>query len=988
MLWDVEIRPAPGRRDAEADRAAEHARGLGLTVAPTASARSFLIEGDLTREQIERDAVPLLCDPVVEVAEVFALPRNAEARPGLGVTGGKEEVLNVLYLPGVTDNVARSAKGALERLGLDAANVASVRKYAVPADADPDQLDRLCRRVLANDSVEHVVRGPLTLGTLALGKPYRFERVVVPLAGLDDAALVRLSKDGQLSLSLAEMKTVQAHFADLGREPTDCELESIAQTWSEHCSHKTLAGPIRYDGPDGRVEFGNMLKETIFAATVAIRERLGAGDWCRSVFSDNAGVVHFDGVGADEQCVCIKVETHNHPSAIEPYGGANTGLGGVIRDPLGTGLGAKPLCSTDVFCFGPPDLPPDDVPPGALHPRTVLDGVVAGVRDYGNRMGIPTVNGAVLFDGRYVGNPLVFCGNVALISADKVAKKVSPGDRIVTLGGATGRDGIHGATFSSVDLHEESESVSGGAVQIGDAVTEKMLADVLLEARDRGLYSAVTDCGAGGFSSAVGEMGEKTGAEVHLDRAPLKYPGLSPMEIWISEAQERMVFAVPPADWPAFRDLAESEGVGVADLGAFTDTGRLVLKYAGETVADLAMSFLHDGRPLVVREAVYRPLAVSRPKLPSKTDWTDELKAILASPNVASKEFIVRQYDQEVQAHSVLKPLVGEAEDGPGDASVIRPLPGSPRGLAIGCGINPRYGDLDPARMAESALDEAVCNVVAVGADPSRIAVLDNFCWGNTERPETLGSLVRASVAVSDYAKALGTPFVSGKDSLYNEFAFTNAAGERNSVAIPGTLLVTAMGQVPDVARCVTMDLKEPGNAVFLVGQTKDELGGSHLNLVTERTGGVAPDVNPTLAPRVFAGLHRAIAAGLVRSCHDLSEGGLAVAAAEMAFAGGLGLFLDFDPAGDPLLSRCRSGGKDDPHPYLLFSESNTRFLVEVAPADGDAFREALGDIPVYWLGTVQAAGEPLEITDAGLTLIDAPLADLKAAWQSTFAGF
>ena len=983
MLWDVEIRPAPGGRDAGADRAAEIARGFGLKAVPVASARSFLIEGELTREQVERDAVPLLCDPVLETATVSALPaRNAEARPGLGVTG--EEVLNVLFLPGVTDNVARSARGALERLGLPVTNVASVRKYAVPAGGAPADLDRLCRRVLANDSIEHVLRGPLTLSTLALGKPYRFARVTVPLAGKSDEDLVTLSREGQLSLSLAEMKTVQAHFAGFGRDPTDCELESIAQTWSEHCSHKTLAGPIRYRGPDGEVRFENMLRETIFAATTAIRERLGPDDWCRSVFADNAGVVHFEGEGADEQCVCVKVETHNHPSAIEPYGGANTGLGGVIRDSLGTGLGAKPLCSTDVFCFAPPTTPADSLPPGVLHPATVMAGVVAGVRDYGNRMGIPTVNGAVCFDDRYLGNPLVFCGNVALIPGDKVAKKVSPGDRIVALGGATGRDGIHGATFSSVDLHEESEAVSGGAVQIGDAVTEKMLADVLLTARDRGLYSAVTDCGAGGFSSAVGEMGEQTGAEVCLNRAPLKYPGLSPMEIWISEAQERMVFAVPPANVQEFVTLAESEGVGAADLGAFTDTGRLVLKYDGETVADLAMAFLHDGRPRVVREATYEPPAVSPVSLPERTDWTAELLAILAAPNVASKEFIVRQYDQEVQAHSVLKPLVGEAEDGPGDAAVIRPLPGSRRGLTVGCGINPRYGDLDPARMAESALDEAVRNVVAVGADPARIAVLDNFCWGNTERPETLGSLVRASIAVSEYAKALGTPFVSGKDSLYNEFAFTDDRGERQSVAIPGTLLVTAMGQVPDISRCVTMDLKEAGNLLYLVGETKGELGGSHLlKLLSpqadDSSSGSAPAVDPDLAPQIFAAVHAAIADGCVRACHDLSEGGLAVAAAEMAFAGGLGAELD--------LAHLPDGGEPLSPAAALFSESNTRFLIE-APADLPATLDRhLAGTPHQRVGTV-TGGDRLVIREGNAPLIDASLADLKAAWQGTFAGF
>ena len=433
---------------------------------------------------------------------------------------------------------------------------------------------------------------------------------------MDDDALQVLSRQGQLYLSLVEMQTIQAHFRQLGRDPTDAELETIAQTWSEHCSHKTLTGRIRYREisaeagtaqacsglPEtGERTFQNMLKETIFAATQKIRQELGADDWCVSVFRDNAGVIRFD----DEYNVVFKVETHNHPSALEPYGGANTGIGGVIRDPMGTGMGAKPICNTDVFRFAPPDTPPEEIPAGVLHPRRIIKGVVSGVRDYGNRMGIPTVNGAVYFDPRYLGNPLVFCGNVGLIPRDMSFKEAKPGDMVVAIGGRTGRDGIHGATFSSAELHSESETVSGGAVQIGNAITEKMVLDVLLAARDRGLYTAVTDCGAGGFSSAVGEMGENIGAEVWLDRVPLKYEGLSYTEIWISEAQERMVLSVPPEKVDELIALCSSEGVEATVIGQFVPTGRLVLKYHGQQVADLAMEFLHGGRPAVVREAVW-----------------------------------------------------------------------------------------------------------------------------------------------------------------------------------------------------------------------------------------------------------------------------------------------------------------------------------------------------------------------------------------------
>ena len=566
------------------------------------------------------------------------------------------------------------------------------------------------------------------------------------------------------------MQTIQNYFLDLGRDPTNAELESIAQTWSEHCSHKTLAGRIAYRDENGEQRFENMLKETIFAATRQIRRDLGEDDWCVSVFEDNAGIVRFD----DEHNIVFKVETHNHPSALEPYGGANTGIGGVIRDPMGTGLGAKPICNTDVFCFAPPDIATSDLPPGVLHPRRVMKGVVSGVRDYGNRMGIPTVNGAIYFDERYLGNPLVYCGNVGLIPRDKSRKEVKPGDWIVSVGGRTGRDGIHGATFSSAELTSESESLSGGAVQIGNAITEKMVLDVIMQARDRGLYSSVTDCGAGGFSSAVGEMGEKTGAEVWLDRAPLKYDGLSYTEIWISEAQERMVLSVPPESWDEFESLCRSEGVEASIIGKFVQTGRLLLKYNDNVVADLPMELLHDGRPPIVRDAVYEAPPTSPLELPApgSLDLNGTLRKILGSLNVASKEWVIRQYDHEVQGGSVIKPLVGVENDGPGDAAVVRPVLNSYRGIAVSCGMNPHYGDFDTYHMAASAIDEAIRNCIAVGADPSRIAILDNFCWGYTDRPETLGSLVRAALACRDLAIAFGTPFISGKDSLNNEFSY------------------------------------------------------------------------------------------------------------------------------------------------------------------------------------------------------------------------
>ena len=979
MLCEIEIHPAAHLPDREAARVKSQCQALGVSsIRDVRAARSFLIEGNIAPATVEKIATGFLVDTVVETHQTHDLsaPHASNPKPEMPASKstGSKSLLNVLYKPGVTDNVADSIKTALLELGHAVTAVRTCQKYWFNDDADPADLKRVATKVLANDAIQQVVWGPLRMANLAVGSNYAFRLVTVPIRGMEDDQLTRLSREGQLYLSLPEMQTIRRHFAEQDREPTDAELETIAQTWSEHCSHKTLRGRVLYRDGQREIQFENLLKETVFAATVEIRRRLGSEDWCVSVFQDNAGIVKFD----DKQHVCIKVETHNHPSALEPYGGANTGLGGVIRDPMGTGMGARPVCNTDVFCFAPPDIPYDQLPAGVLHPRVVARGVISGVRDYGNRMGIPTVNGALFFDERYLGNPLVYCGNVAMIPVGKEAKQVRIGDFIVAVGGKTGRDGIHGATFSSAELTHESESLSGGAVQIGNAITEKMLLDVILAARDRQLYSAITDCGAGGFSSAVGEMGSESGAEVWLDKAPLKYSGLSYTEIWISEAQERMVLSVPPANWDEFEHLCRSEGVAATVIGKFTDTQQLVLKFHEHEVGRLDMHFLHAGRPPVIRDAVHRSLPQSSLAIPRQLRYDEALHKILGSLNVCSKEWVIRQYDHEVQAGSVVKPLVGASADGPSDAAVVRPDLETYRGLVIANGMNPRYGDLDAYWMAASAIDEAVRNCVAVGADPARIAILDNFCWGNTDRPETLGSLVRAALACRDVAIAFGTPFVSGKDSLNNEFSYLDESGRKQSVAIPPSLLISALGQIPDIRKAVTMDAKEPGNIVALVGMTMDELGGSHFALVQKLTGGTPPHVDGETAPRIFRALHTAIVAQCVRSCHDLSEGGLAAAAAEMSFAGELGLELDLAPLSD------RAGIADDA--VLLFSESNSRFIVEVAPQNWSQFATHFAGLPLVQLGKV-TAGSNLTIRGiAGSAVIDAPWADLKRSWKSPLA--
>lgn len=968
-IWQIDLLPSDGSPDRLANEVLADTADFGLPKSLVIkTARSFLVQGDLNAADAQRIGRDFLAEPVVEQTVIAPNGDAVFQSP----PEGAQTLINVMPLPGVTDSEAESALLAMKQLGLKVDAVRTVRKYWV-SELSADQQTLLCEKLLCNDSIEMTVVGPLVVDDLQLGRAYDFELTNVPIRAATDDQLVQISQQWQLSLSLVEMQTIQAHFKSLDRDATDIELETVAQTWSEHCSHKTLAGRIAYTDPDRTIEYDCMLKETIFAATMQIRADLGDDDWCVSVFKDNAGIVRFD----DDYNVAFKVETHNRPSALEPYGGANTGIGGVIRDTLGTGMGAKPICNTDVFCFAPPETPFDDLPPGVMHPRQIMKGVVAGVRDYGNRMGIPTVNGAVYFDPRYVGNPLVFCGNVGLLPKDKSFKEPQPNDLIVSIGGKTGRDGIHGATFSSAELTESSDITSGGAVQIGNAITEKMLMDVMLKARDENLYTAVTDCGAGGYSSAVGEMGEELGAEVWLDRVPLKYEGLSYTEIWISEAQERMVFSVPEENWAAFEKLCRDESVEATVLGKFTPTKMLTLKYDDVTVGEMSMAFLHDGRPPIVRQANYTPAPATPNKAEADGDYESGLKQILGSLNVASKHWIIRQYDHEVQGGSVIKPLVGVQNDGPGDAAVVRPVLDSRRGLAISCGMNPYYGELDTYHMAASAIDEALRNCVAVGADPAMIAVLDNFCWGYTDRPETLGSLVRAAIACQDVSIAMQTPFISGKDSLHNEFSYTDGEGNRQTISIPATLLISAMGQVPDVANCVTMDFKRAGNLIYQVGITGDHLGGSHWNLVTGHTGGYVPTVDTDVAKATFAKLHAAINAGWVRSCHDLSEGGLAVAVAEMAFAGGLGARVD--------VSDIEVQGNVDAELLdlvVLFSESNTRFVVEVEAENQSAFEAAMQDVALTLLGQVTDSSS-LEIVAQEETLVDVPIGELKEAWQS-----
>jgi phosphoribosylformylglycinamidine synthase len=926
MIYRVDVR-ARGDADPAGAALRRQITAMGIAVGGVAVARIFLIDTDDDSSAIGRVAHELLADPVVETAQIFRQTPDDSGRSRI----------EVHLKPGVMDPVAASTEMAIRDLGYTVHQVRTGRAYLIDAALDRAQLKQIADRFLANGVIESVYFQPYCPDKFpsAGAHPPALRRVT--LRHLTDDQLVKLSREAHLFLSLAEMQVIQAYFRRQEHEPTDIELETLAQTWSEHCVHKTLKSAVdvevrdEQDRPIASRHYANLIRETIFAATAQLMKQADGSDpFCLSVFRDNAGVVAFD----DTDAVCFKVETHNHPSAIEPYGGSATGAGGVIRDVLGTGLAARPVANTDVFCVADPDFN-QQLPRGVIHPKRILQQVVAGVRDYGNRMGIPTVNGAVYFDDRYLGNPLVFCGCVGLIPRDKIAKAARSGDAIVLIGGRTGRDGIHGATFSSAELTDTHSDEFSHAVQIGNAITQKKMADVVLKARDRGLFTAITDCGAGGLSSAVGEMGADIGAAVDLDKVPLKYAGLRYDEIWISEAQERMVLAAPPQNVPALLQLAGGEDVEAVVIGTFGGE-KLLLRYGGQDVGELSMKFLHDGIPMPTRKAIvsHHPRPVPAPA--TEEPLRQRLLRTLALPNIASKHWIIRQYDHEVQGGTVIKPLVGPLQIGPSDAAVIRPKLSSHRGVALGCGLAPDIED--PYAMALAAIDEAIRNVVAVGADPDRIAILDNFCWPSVDDPRTMGTLVRAAEACRDAALAYRIPFISGKDSLNNQF--TNRESGQ-VIRIPNTLLISAIGIIPDVRRCITMDFKRGGAAVYLIAAQ-----------------------NPTdLA--ALAATHRAmarlIANGLVAAAHDISDGGPLVAVAEMCIASGFGLSLDPDSlsSDDPLAPAV--GG------YIVepsTSTSQADLIAHFGPA-----------VQVVRLGIVQT--QPAQ-------LLQIPVSQLTAAWRGT----
>ena len=914
---------------------------LGIkSISETSVVDVFWLPAQTSSDHVQLLGAQLLCDGVTQ--RFYVGSRVIEAAHDLTIT----------FNDNVSDPTEETIKKAAHDLGVPLENVRAGKRYLFYGSPTPLEMELIISRLLVNPVLNKIVT--LELNKKKTDSIYHFELITVPLLQANFEQKTEIKK---LGFNDDELSAIINYFADIEkRNPTDAELETFAQTWSEHCVHKTFKAQISYE--DEIID--SLFKQTIYKATMDIN-----APWCLSVFKDNAGVIKF----TDDYAISFKAETHNHPSAIEPYGGAATGLGGCVRDVLGTGLGGKPIANTDVFCFGLPDTPYENLPKGALHPRRVFKGVKSGVADYGNRLGIPTVNGAISFDQRFVGNPLVFCGCVGLMPNWAVEMGTQQkDDLIVTVGGRTGRDGIHGVTFSSVELTDKSIHESISAVQVGDALTEKKLIDVILKARDQRLFNRITDCGGGGFSSAIGEMAANTGAEVYLHNAPLKDTSLSYCEIWISESQERMILSVPPTNVDKLMALCQSENVEVAVIGRFTDDRRLKLFYQENKVADLDMNFLHGGLPRRKLSATWEPIKHPEPLLPQKSNFNSELLEVLSSFNVCSKEWVVRQYDHEVQGGSVIKPFAGPHQ-GPSDAAVIRPLLDRNEGVVIACGINTKFGDIDPYWMAASVVDEAIRQVVSVGGDPRRIALLDNFSWGSVDKSENLGALVRAARACHDMASFYRTPYISGKDSLNNEFTVDN-----QSVSIPHTLLISALGFISDTHKAVSMDLKQAGNLIYILGVTKDELGGSEYYATRGYIGNQIPQVQASTNRSIYLALHQAMQQDLIASCHDLSEGGLAVAAAEMCFSSNLGMEME--------LGCVITGGLMPREDSVLFSESNGRFLVEVAPQNSEAFESLMLNKPFYPIAMVTQEPRLVILGENENEIINLSNTELREAWQ------
>jgi phosphoribosylformylglycinamidine synthase len=1000
----IEMATRPELPDAQGYAMAQAMRThLGLAVDNVRRHEVYLLEAALTPAELERIREEFT-DPVTQVSGAPHVP------PAVLGAESFDWLVQVGFKPGVTDNVGHTAKSAVGDIlgrplhageGVYTATAWLIKSAPGHALTRADA-ERIGRDLLANtviETIEVVSHDEWLAGAPHIVIP-KFRGEVQPttarisLAG-DDNELQRISHEGTLSLSLEEMRTIRDHFAaeaagaprqavGLDARPTDVELEMLAQTWSEHCKHKIFAARVHYTDERGQTRvIDNIFKTFIKGTTDDVAKRV---PWLVSVFHDNAGVIDFN----ERLDLVYKVETHNSPSALEPYGGAMTGIVGCNRDPLGTGLGAELMINVWGYCFAPVETPAERIPAGVMHPRRLRDGVHRGVIDGGNQSGIPYGVGWEFFDERYLAKPMVYCGTLGWLpkrlpdGREAAKKEVLPGDLVVMTGGRIGKDGIHGATFSSVELHKDSPVQ---AVQIGDPITQKKMSDFLIEARDLGLFRAITDNGAGGLSSSIGEMAGslmpgKGGVELDLALAPLKYPGLQPWEIWLSEAQERMSLAVPPENWPALLELAERRDVEITRLGTFTDTGYVHLKYNDNTVAYLSLEFLHDGCPRFDLQARWAPPQARVPRLAPAVELAGAdplalLETMLQRPNLRSNEDKARQYDHEVKGRTVLKPWLGTARDVPGDATIFLAEYGEKAGIVLSRGFNSHLADVDAYAMIGWIVDEAVRRILAVGGRLDYIAGLDNFCWPDpVESAQTpdgqykLAQLVRANQALFDYCTAFNVPLISGKDSMKND----STRGGRK-ISIPPSVLFSAIGRIDDVEQALTLDAKAAGDIVYVIGETRADLAGSELaHLLAERklAGAQATpvedaflayviglgectalDVSAALA--TYRAVESAARARLVRSLHAPTLGGLAVGLWRVAHAGGLGLALDVNAIPTTVALDAAT---------VLFSETPGRFIATVAPENAKAFEQALAGIACAAIGRV-TPGRGLQLEPA-----------------------
>lgn len=983
IAYKEDVRDVPGERLKKRIKT-----DFGIDITEVHVVDVYTIDAGLEISVIEYLKTDAFVDPVIQMGLVNE-PTLIDA----------DWIIEVGFKPGVTDNVGRTAKEVIEAISAyqfkDDEGVYTSKMYFLKGKLAEKEIINITEGMLANTLINRYVyknaaqyRNDQGMGISVPKVAIEHEPTTETFAlttGLKE--MMRINRERTWALSKDELISIQRYFlkkevieerkrVGLTESPTDVEMEAIAQTWSEHCKHKIFNAIIDYE-EDGRIsKIDSLFKTYIVASTEKIRHQKGRKDFCLSVFKDNAGIIRFN----RKYNLAYKVETHNTPSALDPYGGALTGIVGVNRDPFGTGKGAKLIFNTDIFCFANPDFN-GVVPPRLLHPKRVLEGVREGVEHGGNKSGIPTINGSLVFDEGYLGKPLVFCGTCGIMPG-KIkgepthTKKAQKGDAIIMVGGRIGKDGIHGATFSSEELSEVSPT---SAVQIGDPITQKRMTDFLLIARDMNLYNSITDNGAGGLSSSVGEMAQDTnGCMLHIDRAPLKYQGLSPWEILLSEAQERMTVAVSPEKLNVFLELSQKMNVTSTVLGEFTDTGRFHILYKGQTVAYIDMAFLHNGLPKMELTAKWERRIREEAPVNEPEDYLDSLLKVLKRWNVCSKEYVVRQYDHEVQGGSVVKPLVGKENSGPSDGGVVRPELGSQEGIVVSHGICPKFSEFDTYHMVACAIDEAIRNNIATGGTLNRMALLDNFCWSdpvfsekNQDGPYKLAQLVRANMALYDYTTLFGTPCISGKDSMKNDYMFKDI-----KISVPRTVLISAISVIKDVKSVVTMDFKAAGNLIIVIGKTYAELGGSEYFTASGIHGNIPPKVRGQTAKKTFKCLEKAIRTGIIKSCHDISDGGIGCSLAESSFAGGFG--VDVNLSYIPAIGIFR----DD---FLLFSESPSRFIVTIQEENLKRFRGIFSTIPFGIIGkTRKDQGFTLRGIH-GNTIIDTRIDLLNKAWQSPF---